>query len=77
MHYIIRVREHLIPGQWDTWFNGLTLEVLPTGEMQLSGAIPDQAALYGILNRIRDLGLTLMSLKGVEGEEGRDVEESQ
>ena len=64
MHYIIRVREQLIPEQWETWFSGLTLEILPNGGMQLSGPVPDQAALYGILNRIRDLGLTLIYLEG-------------
>jgi hypothetical protein len=66
MHYTIRVREHLIPEQWETWFAGLTLEVLPDGEMQLSGPVPDQAMLYGILNRIRDLGLTLIYLEGTD-----------
>jgi hypothetical protein len=64
MHYTIRVREQLIPEQWETWFSGLTLEILPNGGMQLSGPVPDQAALYGILNRIRDLGLTLIYLEG-------------
>ncbi|MGC9393879.1 MAG: hypothetical protein ACP5J4_03400 [Anaerolineae bacterium] len=65
MYYTIRVREHLIPEQWETWFAGLTLRILPGGEMQLSGPVPDQAALYGILNRIRDLGLTLIYLEGI------------
>ncbi len=65
MHYTIRVREYLIPEQWETWFAGLTLKILPSGEMQLSGPIPDQAALHGILTRIRDLGLTLIYLEGI------------
>ena len=65
MYYTIRVREHLIPEQWETWFSGLTLEILPSGDMQLSGPIVDQAALHGILTRIRDLGLTLIYLEGV------------
>ncbi|HOU12636.1 MAG TPA: hypothetical protein PKZ84_05930 [Anaerolineae bacterium] len=65
MRYTIRVREHLIPEQWETWLGGLTLEILPSGEMQLSGPVADQAALHGILTRIRDLGLTLTYLEGV------------
>jgi len=65
MHYTIRVREHLIPEQWKTWFSGLTLEILPGGDMQLSGPVSDQATLHGILTRIRDLGLTLLYLEGV------------
>jgi len=64
MHYTIRVREHLIPEQWETWFTGLTLEILPDSEMQLSGPVTDQAALHGILTRVRDLGLTLIYLEG-------------
>ena len=65
MYYTIRVREHLIPEQWKTWFTGLAIEILPGGEMQLSGLVSDQAALHGILNRIRDLGLTLIYLEGI------------
>ena len=38
MHITIRVRGQLVPGQWRAWFDGLTLEPLPDGEMQLSGS---------------------------------------
>ena len=61
----IRVKGHL-SDRWSDWFGGLTIENQPNGEAVLSGPLPDQAALYGILNRIRDLGLTLVSLNCVE-----------
>jgi hypothetical protein len=45
------------------WFEGMTMERLPSGETRLTGPLPDQPALYGILNRIRDLGLELLSVR--------------
>jgi len=60
-HYEIRVKGHL-PSQWDDQFGGLAIDNLPNGEAMLSGALPDQAALHGVLNRILYLGLTLISL---------------
>ncbi len=44
------------------WFEGLTMIHLPNGDTLLTGPIPDQSALHGILNRIRDLGLELLSV---------------
>jgi len=63
--YRIRVKGHLSE-QWANWFDGLALENLPDGCAMLSGTLPDQSALYGVLNRIRDAGLTLVSLNRVE-----------
>ncbi len=65
MHYHIRVKETLSP-EWAAWFDPLTIETQPDGETLLSGALSDQAALHGVLIRIRDLGLTLVSLCGVD-----------
>ncbi len=65
MHCEIRVQGHL-SSQWADWFGGLEIENQPNGEALLSGPLPDQSALYGILNRIRDLGLTLVSVNCVE-----------
>ena len=64
-YYQIRVSGHLSE-QWTDWFDGLTLENLPEGDALLSGRLPDQAALYGVLNYIRDIGLKLISVNCVE-----------
>jgi hypothetical protein len=62
--YRIRVKGHLSE-QWASWFAGLTLENLPDGDALLSGRLPDQPALYGVLNCIRDIGLILISVNRV------------
>ncbi len=59
--YILHIEEHLAPG-WSEEFEGLTVTYTPTGKTKLSGFIPDQAALHGLLARIRDLNLTLISV---------------
>lgn len=61
-HYTIIVRG-LLDQRWVEWFDGLTLTALPSGEAQLSGLLPDQAALYGLLNRLRDLGLESIEVR--------------
>ncbi len=63
--YQIRVKENLSP-EWAAWFDPLTIENRPSGETVLSGALPDQAALHGMLIRIHNLGLTLVALNSVE-----------
>lgn len=60
-HYEIRVEGHLDPS-WSDWFADLTLTHLEGNVTLLSGPLPDQAALYGLLERIRDLNLRLISL---------------
>ena len=65
VHYEIRVRGHL-SSQWADRLGGLAIDNLPDGKALLSGTLPDQAALHGILNRILYLGLTLVSLKRIE-----------
>lgn len=59
--YKIRVQGHLDP-RWSSWFDGLTLTNLPDGQAELCGPIADEAALHGVLLRIRDLGLPLLGL---------------
>ncbi|MBO0782799.1 MAG: hypothetical protein J2P37_28625 [Ktedonobacteraceae bacterium] len=62
MRYEIRVKGHLDPS-WQEWFEGLQIVHEYTGTSLLSGPISDQAALYGILLKMRHLGLTLLSLE--------------
>jgi SAM-dependent methyltransferase len=60
--YQIRVKGHL-DERWMRWFEGLDVIRVPNGETVISGEIMDQAALHGILNRIRDLGMELISIQ--------------
>ena len=59
--YQIRLKGHL-GQQWGTYFDGLTLVNSENGEVLLMGMITDQAALHGVLAKIRDLGLPLLSV---------------
>jgi hypothetical protein len=68
--YEIRVRGHL-NGRWSDWFDGLKVINLENGETLLSGNIADQAALHGVLIKVRDLGLPLMAVTSV-GPDGID-----
>ena len=60
MVYQIRVKGHLGPG-WTDWFEGLTI-TLEEGDTLLTGPVVDQAALHGLLRRVRDLGVPLLSV---------------
>ena len=59
--YEIRVRGHLA-ARWSSWFDGLSLTADDDGTTVLRGPVVDQAALHGLLERLRDLGITLLSL---------------
>jgi hypothetical protein len=59
--YEIRVKGHLDP-RWSEWFDGLEITNLENGEALLSGEIVDQAALHGVLAKVRDLGLPLVAV---------------
>ena len=60
--YVIRVEGHLAD-RWSDWFEGLAIHNDLNGETTLSGSVTDQAALFGVLNKIQALNLTLISVK--------------
>jgi hypothetical protein len=63
--YEIRLTGHLDP-RWAAWFDGLTVTHDADGTTVISGPIVDQAALHGVLQRVRDLGLPLVSVIRIE-----------
>lgn len=65
MAYQIRVQGHLGP-QWTDWFGGLTITLEDNGDTLLTGSVEDQAALHGLLRKVRDLGMPLISAVRVE-----------
>ena len=65
--YQIRMEGHL-DTQWVDWFSGLFITLEENGDTLLTGPIVDQAALFGLVKKIRDLGLPLVSLNRVDPE---------
>jgi hypothetical protein len=65
MVYQIRLKGHLT-SHWVGWFDGLTITLEEDGNTLLNGPVVDQAALHGILRKVRDLGLLLLSVKSVD-----------
>jgi len=65
MVYQIKIKGHLSP-KWADWFEGLTITLEEDGNTLLSGPVIDQAALHGILKKVRDLGMPLLSVKSSE-----------
>lgn len=63
--YQIRIQGHL-DSQWTDWFEGLTITLEESGDTLLTGVVVDQAALHGLLKKVRDLGLPLISISPVE-----------
>jgi hypothetical protein len=63
--YQIRIKGHL-GSQWTDWFEGLTITLEEDGDTLLTGPIVDQAALHGLLKKVRDLGMPLVSISPVE-----------
>jgi len=61
LYYRIRVKGHL-DLTWSAWFDGLTITHEANGDTTLHGQVVDQAALYGLIGRARDLGLTLLAV---------------
>lgn len=61
MVYQIRLQGHL-SGQWTEWFGGLTITLDGNGETVLTGLVVDQAALHGLLRKVRDVGMPLVAV---------------
>jgi hypothetical protein len=69
----IIVRGHL-PAGWSDVLDGMEIVCLPEGNTRISGNLPDQPALFGLLLRLRDLGVTLVSVNPAEGKGNADHE---
>ena len=63
--YQIRIKGHL-GREWTDWFGGLTIRLTDNGETLLTGPVVDQAALHGLLRKVRDLGVPLLSVSRVK-----------
>ncbi len=63
--YQIRIAGHLNP-QWTGWFGNMSITLLAEGDTLLTGPVLDQPALYGLLKKVRNLGMTLLSVNRVE-----------
>ena len=63
--YQIRIKGHL-GHQWTDWFEGLTITREESGDTLLTGPVMDQAALHGLLRKVRDLGMPLISVNCIE-----------
>ena len=74
--YQIRLKGHL-SHQWTDWFEGLTITLEVDGNTLLTGPVIDQAALHGLLKKVRDLGMPLISVNRIEpGQaDARDVKQ--
>src|SRR5688572_29166653 len=68
--YQIRIKGHL-DRRWTDWFEGLTITLEGNGDTLLTGPVADQATLHGLLRRVRDLGLPLLSV--IQSEKGEQV----
>ncbi len=73
-YYEIRLKGQL-NARWADWFDGMTITLDNNGDTLLSGPVVDQAALHGLLKKIRDVGLTLLSVNSFkqEGKEGSET----
>ena len=66
--YEIRLQGHLAT-RWVMWFEGMTITLEENGDTLLRGPVADQAALHGLLKRVRDSGMSLLAVNRVDGNE--------
>jgi hypothetical protein len=74
--YEIRLKGHL-NHRWANWFEGLTITLEENGDTLLTGPVIDQAALHGLLKKVRDLGMPLLSVNCVSPDQARPQEDKQ
>ncbi len=72
----IRIKGHL-DDKWADWFEGLTITLESNGDTFLTGPVVDQAALYGLLKKVRDLGMPLVSVSPVDSGPSTTLETGQ
>ncbi len=72
--YRIRIKGHLGP-QWTDWFEGLAIRLDESGDRLLTGLVTDQAALHGLLRKVRDLGMPLVSVRPIRQDVSDAIEE--
>ena len=72
--YEIRLKGHL-NDRWADWFGGLTITLEDNGDTLITGPVVDQAALHGLLKRVRDLGMPLLSVNFVSPDQARPQED--
>jgi hypothetical protein len=75
-HYELRVAGRL-GDRWSAWFDGMTLTAADDGTTSIRGPIVDQAALHGVLQKLRDLGIPLISLAPVPAQPRPDLDPNQ
>ena len=74
--YEIRIKGHLAD-RWADWFGGLTITLEDNGDTLLTGPVVDQAALHGLLRKVRDLGLPLLSVNRIEPDQANTFDVKQ
>jgi hypothetical protein len=74
--YEIRIKGHL-GSEWTDWFEGLTIQLDEDGETVLTGPVADQAALHGLIKKVRDVGLPLISVVSLESDHLEGQEDKQ
>ena len=71
MVYQIRIKG-LLDTQWTDWFGGMTISPTKDGDTLLTGPVEDQAALHGLLKKVRDSGISLVSIGPIESDRRRE-----
>ena len=72
-YYQIKIKGHL-DDHWSDWFDNMTITNAANGEAILYGPLPDQAALHGVLIKIRDLGLPLLAVATIATDESKNTQ---